>query len=448
MESATDAEERRALAARALARSRADATEAIVTSTQRALTRFTHEFIHQNVDVDDVSIRVRAIVDGRTGVASTNVLDDVSIGECVARAADIAAFAPRETMAPNLAVRADLPAAPASAYVDATAASSAQARAAVAGTIFGYAQRNGQWCSGYVTTSSHGVTIQTSTGADASFDTTECGVNVKMTGTDSTGFAEQYGNDARTLDGDAAGARASRKASDSSNPIGVEPGEWTVILEPPAFGELVHFLGSHFSAQSFDEGSSFLSGRLGTPVMGPNVTIRDDYAHPLHPDAPFDWEASPRRAVTLVDGGVARSVVTDRKWSQKLGLTNTGHALPAPNASGPYPSDLVIEPGTRSLDDLIASTKRGLLVTRLWYVRIVDQRKTILTGMTRDGTFLIEDGKITRGVRNLRFNQSLVDALNACEFSNRQERTGGYSYALVAPAVKFDRFMFASTTDY
>jgi predicted Zn-dependent protease len=208
------------------------------------------------------------------------------------------------------------------------------------------------------------------------------------------------------------------------------------------------FLSSHFSAQSYDEGSSFVSGRLGERVMGTGVTIRDDYAHPLHPDAPFDWEGAPKERVALIENGIARTVVTDSAWARKLDRPNTGHGLPAPNAHGPYPTDLVVDPGTSSLDELIGGTKRGLLVTRLWYTRIVDQRKTILTGMTRDGTFLIEDGKLTRGVRNLRFNQSLVEALETCAFSNDQQRTGGYSYSLVTPAVKFDRFTFASTTDY
>jgi PmbA protein len=442
-----DADARRALAARILERSRADATEAIVTSDHRSLTRFTHEFIHQNVDIENVAIRVRAIVDGRTGVASTNAISDDALDAVVKRALEIAAFAPRSSEPPVLAGRAGVTP-PDAAYVEATANATPADRARVAAAIFEQATSNGCWCSGYVTTSTGGVTIATTAGADASFDGTECGANVKMTAGDSTGFAERYATDARVLDGDALGARAASKARASADPVSVEPGEWTVILEPPAFGELVMFLGSHFSAQSYDEGSSFVSGRLGERVMGAGVTIRDDYAHPLHPDAPFDWEGAPKERVALIEGGVARTVVTDNAWARKLGRPNTGHGLPAPNAQGPYPLDLVVEPGTDSLDDLIASTKRGLLVTRLWYVRIVDQRKTILTGMTRDGTFLIENGQIAGGVRNLRFNQSLVDALGACTFSNDQQRTGGYSYALVAPAVKFDRFNFASTTDY
>jgi PmbA protein len=442
-----DADARRALATRVLDRSRADATEVIVWSEHRALTRFTHEFIHQNVDVANVAIRIRAVVDGRTGVTSTNALDDASIAAAVDRAAEIAAFAPRELEPPQLAAHATYTTPP-GAYVDATAQATPEERARVAAAIFEQAAAHDCWSSGYVTTADGGLTIVTTAGAVASFERTDCGANVKMTAGDSTGFAERYAADVRALDGTALGARAAQKARASADPVSVEPGDWTVILEPPAFGELAAFLAPHFSAQSYNEGSSFISERLGEAVMGANVTISDDYAHPLHPDAPFDYEGTPKERLTLIAGGVAQNIVTDRAWARKLHRPNTGHGLPAPNAAGPDTRALVIAPGTASVDELIAGTERGLLVTRLWYVRSVDQRRTILTGMTRDGTFLIENGVITRGVRNLRFNQSLVDALGTCGFSNDQQRTGGYSYALVAPAVKFDHFTFASTTDY
>jgi PmbA protein len=442
-----DAEARSALAARVLAHSRADATEVIVTTNHRALTRFTHEFIHQNVDVADVNVRVRAVVDGRTGVAETNRTDDEAIAQAIERAAQIASFVPRDAEAPPLAGPLDV-AAPGGAYDAATAAADPEMRAGVAARIFAQAEAHGCWSSGYVTTSTSGVTIATTAGANASFDATDAAVNVKMTAGDSTGFAERYGSDARVLDGDAVGERAARKARTSEHPVAVDPGEWTVILEPAAFGELLNFLGSHFSAQSVDEGSSFLTDRLGERVMGENVTIRDDYAHPLHPDMPFDWEGSPKTRPVLVDAGIARGVVLDRRWAQKRGEPNTGHGLPSPNSYGPYPVNLVVDAGTTPLEELIASTERGLLITRLWYTRIVDQRQTILTGMTRDGTFLIEGGTVGRGVHNLRFNQSLVDALGACVLGNTQARTGGYSYACVVPPVKFKRFRFASTTDY
>jgi predicted Zn-dependent protease len=442
-----DAERRSALAQRILARSTADATEVIVTANRRALTRFTHEFIHQNVDIDEVSVRVRAVVDARTGVAETNRTDDEAISAAVERALQIASFAPHDPDAPALAGPASART-PDGAFVDATAHAGADLRANVAARVFAQAQSHGCWSSGYVTTATNGVTIATTAGAGLSFDGTDAAINVKMTAGDSTGFAERYSSDAQVLDGDALGERAARKAQTSANPVAVDPGEWTVILEPPAFGELLQFLSGHFSAQSEHEGSSFLAGRLGETVMGENVTIRDDYDHPLHADMPFDWEGTPKTRLPLIEHGVARNVVTDRRWSQHLGIANTGHGLPAPNGTGPYPLNLVVDAGTAPLDELIASTKRGLLITRLWYTRIVDQRKVILTGMTRDGTFLIENGTVGRGVHNLRFNQSLIDALGACVLGDTQARTGGYSYACIAPPVKFERFTFASTTDY
>jgi len=440
-------EERLALAERVLARSHAGGTEVTIVANNQALTRFTHESVSQNVDEGDVSVRVRAIVDGRSGVAATNVLDDAALDAVVARAAEIAGFAPRESIPPSLAGPATV-ASPAGAFVDATAPASPGRRAEIASAVFERARDNQLWSSGYVTTSSGSITIATSNGARMAFDGTDAGVNVKMNGSDATGFAERYSNDIGVLDGAAIGARAARKAVASREPVAVDPGEWTVILEPPAIGELLRFLTSHFSAETYSDGSSFITGKLRTSVLGENVTIFDDYAHRLNPGMPFDFEGVPTQRLALVKSGVAENIVTDSTWAKRLDVPNTGHALPAPNASGPQSNATVVEAGVKPIEQLIAETKRGLLITRLWYVRNVDQRAAILTGMTRDGTFLIEDGKLTRGIRNMRFNESIVAALRACEFASVQERTGGYSYSLVTPAVKFDRFRFASTSPY
>jgi predicted Zn-dependent protease len=312
-----DAEQRSALAQRILAHAHADATEVIVTANRRALTRFTHEFIHQNVDIDEVGVRVRVVVDSRTGVAETNRTDDAAITSTLERAMHIAAFAPRDPDAPALA-GAGAAFTPAGAFVDATVTAGADLRADVAARVFAQAQSHDCWSSGYVTTASSGVTIATTGGANASFDGTDAAINVKMNAGNSTGFAERYSSDAAVLDGDAIGARAAQKARASADPVAVDPGDWTVILEPAAFGELLHFLGAHFSAQAEHEGSSFLAGRLGETVLGENVTIRDDYAHPLHPDMAFDWEGTPKTRLPIIEHGVARNVVTDRRWSAKL----------------------------------------------------------------------------------------------------------------------------------
>jgi predicted Zn-dependent protease len=329
-----------------------------------------------------------------------------------------------------------------------TANASPELRAQMCDAIFKSAEDNGYWCAGFATTSTSGVTILNSSGANASFDGTDSGINVKMNARDSTGFAEGYDNDVTRLDAHAIGATSAEKAKASANPRGVEPGDWTVILEPAAFGELFAYLTHHFSAQSYDEGSSFLSDGLDKTYLGENVTIGDDYAHPLNPGMPFDYEGHPTQRLPLIENGVAKNIVTDSYWANKLRRENTGHALPAPNAYGPQAGHIVVSPGSKPLAELISETKRGLLITRFWYIRTVDQKKAIVTGMTRDGTFLIENGRIMGGVRNMRFNQSIIEALRQCEFANALHRTGGYSYSIVVPAAKLEGFRFSSGTEF
>lgn len=442
-----DSGQREALARRVLGMSTADQTEVLVFSGNDELTRFTRNMVHQNVAVADVSVRVRAIVGKQTGVATTNVLDEDALRETVARAIEMAKLSPEDPQLQPLPA-GGVAAAPEGAYVQDTAKATPEQRAQMCDAIFKTAEQRDYWCAGYVTTASSGITIVNSNGANASFDGTDCGINVKMNAQDSTGFAEGYDNDVTRLDAHAIGATSARKAYDSAKPRSVEPGEWTVILEPAAFGELLAYLVDHFSAQSFDEGSSFISDGLERPYLGQNVTISDDYAHPLNPGMPFDYEGQPTQRLPLIENGVAKNIVTDSYWAHKLNRPNTGHALPGPNAYGPQASHVVVSPGSKPLTELIAETKRGLLITRFWYIRTVDQKKAIVTGMTRDGTFLIENGEITGGVRNMRFNQSIIEALRACEFANALHRTGGYSYSLVVPAAKIDGFTFSSGTEF
>ena len=419
----------------------------MVTSSKSELTRFTRNAVHQNVAESDISVRVRAIVGKRTGVVETNVLDDGELKSAVQRAIEIAKLSPEDPELPPLTTGGKTET-PAGSYVDQTAHATPEQRAAMADAIFKTAESRGYWCAGFVTTSASGITIVNSSGACASFDGTEAGVNVKMNASDSTGFAEGYDNDVLRIDAHAVGETSARKTSDSAKPRTVEPGPWTVILEPAAFGELFIYLSDHFSAQSFDEGSSFLSDGLGKQYLGDNVTVTDDYAHPLNPGQPFDYEGQPTQRLALIEGGVARNIVTDSYWAHKLGRANTGHALPAPNAAGPQALHLVVGPGRKPVNELIAETKRGLLISRFWYIRTVDQKKAIVTGMTRDGTFLIENGEIVGGVHNMRFNQSIIEALKQSEFSNALHRTGGYAYSLVAPAAKIENFTFSSGTNF
>ncbi|MBV8726409.1 MAG: TldD/PmbA family protein, partial [Candidatus Eremiobacteraeota bacterium] len=381
------------------------------------------------------------------GVAQTNVLNDEALHAAVRRAIALAKLAPPDPAQPALPERATYGSSD-GAFAPSTASATANQRAQLCDAIFRSARAHDFWCAGFARTMEGGVSIVNSRGARASFDGTDAAINIKMNAPDSSGYAEAYTPDVLTLDAAALAERSAQKAAAARAPRAVRAGEWTVILEPPAFGEFLNCISRHFSAQAYDEGSSFLCDALDRKCAGSNVTIWDDYAHPRAPGMPFDFEGAPTQRIALIKDGVAAAYVTDSYWAAKLSKSNTGHALPAPNTFGPLPRHTVIEGGTKSLDQLIAETKRGLLVTRFWYLRPVDERRTIITGMTRDGTFMIEDGKVTHGVRNLRFNQSVLAALAECEFSKEQSRTASYHYSTVVPAVKIERFNFTSETDF
>jgi PmbA protein len=445
--STMQAAQREALAKRILAFSNADRTEVLISAGDAALTRFTHEVSNQNLAVENVDVSVRAVIDNRTGVAQTNRLDDDSLRAAVARALEMAKLSPPDPLTP------DLPGPSKSAPVDgaydaATAVAGANVRAAMCAPVFAAAESAGCWSAGYASTSTSGLTVANTSGGLASFDGTDAALNVKMTASDSTGFAEGYASAAGSIDAAAVARTASEKARGTANPSAVAPGEWTVVLEPAAFGEILIYLADHFSAQSFDDGSSFCSDGLDRSYFSERFTLRDDYAHPLAPGMPFDFEGQPTQRLSLVENGVVKSILTDSYYAKKLDRANTGHALPAPNAYGPQARNLVVAGGSKSTQELIAQTKRGLLISRFWYIRTVDRKRAIVTGMTRDGTFAIEDGRIARGVRNMRFNVGIVDLLGRCEFSSEQRRTGSYHYSMVVPTAKFERFAFTSVTDF
>jgi predicted Zn-dependent protease len=216
-------------------------------------------------------------------------------------------------------------------------------------------------------------------------------------------------------------------------------------LEPAAVADLLQEMAwISFGALLVQEGRSFLAGRLGERVMGENVTLRDDPYHPLHRSAPFDSEGIPTQPVTIIEKGFAKSPVYDRRTAAKEGRESTGHALPIPNTLGPVARNLVLEGGGETLDSLIAGVDRGLLVTRVWYTNVVDPGTVTITGMTRDGLFAIENGRVTHAVRNFRFNQSVVQLLGQVEAMSVPERVGG----VVCPAVRAAGFHMSSLTEF
>jgi predicted Zn-dependent protease len=188
---------------------------------------------------------------------------------------------------------------------------------------------------------------------------------------------------------------------------------------------------------------------VGQKLFGSNIEIRDDAFHPSHLGTPFDGEGVPRQRVSLVEHGVARNLVYARQTARKLGKEPTGHGFPLPNEYGEAPLNIVMEGGRHSIDEMVRSTERGLLITRLWYIREVDPYQKLVTGMTRDGTFWIEDGEVKGGVRNLRFNQSLIAMLSEVEMMTPPERAAGEeSFEMVVPGMKVRDFNFSSVTKF
>jgi predicted Zn-dependent protease len=266
---------------------------------------------------------------------------------------------------------------------------------------------------------------------------------------DSSGWAKASAVSRESFDPLALARSAAEKARLSHDPQEIAPGRYTVILEPAAVLDLVGQIFGDFSATAVADSRSFLTDRLGKKLFGDNIQILDDVAHPLQAGVPFDGEGVGRRKLTLVEAGVPRDLAYARSSAQRAGVEPTGHGFPLPNEVGEAPLNIVIAGGSTSLDEMIASTDRGVLVTRLWYIREVDPYEKIMTGMTRDGTFLIENGRVTRGLRNFRFNQGIIELLNNVEALSPSVRASGEeAFDMVVPAMKVRGFNFTEVTRF
>ena len=403
----------RRIAQTVLAASRADQTEVEVFANDSALTRFANNYIHQNVEQSDVDVRVRAVIGQKIGVASTNEVSDDALARVAARAYELARHQRenedfRSLPRPQPVPRAD-------AFVERTARCGPEERAAVVGQICDASARAALTAAGAYHTTAQEFAVANSLGVWAYHRQTQADINtVVMSGT-SSGYAARASKDAADIDGEAVAQEAVDVALRGVNPRAVEPGEYEVLLSPYAAVDLLDFFSYlSFSALPFIEKRSFMSGRIGEKVMGGNISIWDDGLSPDTIAEPFDYEGVPKQRVDLIDHGVARGVVWDSYLAGKQGggARSTGHALPAGVTFGPIPMNMFMATGDATPDDMVRSIKRGLLVTRFWYTRTVHPLNVVVTGMTRDGTFLVEGGKVVGPVRNMRFTQGYVEALN------------------------------------
>ena len=413
------------------------------------LTRFASSHIHQNTWREDVEFRVMAVVDGnRVGVAATHSLEAADVRRAAEDAVEIARNTPGDPEFAGLAPPATIEAG--ARFDEQTATATPDERAHAVATALGEFPE-GMEGAGYVETVADEVLVASTTGARAFGSTSRAGISVLAMAADSSGYAERLERRFADLDPRALAERAVGKAERSRYPQAIEPAAYTVILEPAATSTIMQFLGYlGLGAKPFLEGRSFMSGKLGEKLVSELVTIVDDPTASDSLGLPFDFEGTPARRVALIDKGVAAGVVWDRKTAKKGGTESTGQALPAPNPYGPIPMNLRMEPGSSPIEEMVASTERGLLVTRFHYSNVVNEKETLLTGMTRDGTFLIEDGRLVRGVKNLRYTQNALEALSNVEaVGDRTEiSTELFFGGSRAPALKIRDFKFSSTTTH
>jgi predicted Zn-dependent protease len=273
--------------------------------------------------------------------------------------------------------------------------------------------------------------------------------SITATAASSSGWAKASSCYHGDLDPVQLAAAASKKASSSHAPAELAPGRYTVVLEPAAVLDLAGQMFADFSATAIRDGRSFLADRVDKKVFGENITVRDDVWHRGQAGPPFDGEGIPRTHLTLVENGIVREIPYSRQAAALAGVQPTGHGFPLPNELGEAPTNIVIEGGGTSVDEMVQSTPRGILVTRFWYIREVDPYEKIFTGMTRDGTFLIENGRVTAGVRNFRFNESLIEMLSNVEALSPTARTSGEeTFDMVVPAMKVRDFNFTEVTRF
>jgi PmbA protein len=435
------------LVARVLKFSDADEIEVEIGSTSDALTRFANNTIHQNVAEQSLSISIRTVVDGRTARATTNKTDDESLRRTVATAVRLAHNQPKNPdLLPMLRSQKYQKVA---RHFAATAEATPQDRARAVTRVCKMADKTEQTAAGIFATTSTQSILANSRGLFTRYEQTRAEFSVTILEDDSSGWAKANSPDVRKIDPDALAESASRKAATSRKPRELAPGHYTVILEPPAVLDLVGFLFYDFAGTAIRDKRSCFTGRIGKKILGDNITLWDDVYHPLQTGTPHDGEGVPRQKVLLVDRGVPKNLVYSRASAKKMKAKPTGHGFSLPNDYGEAPMNLVFSGGNKSVDEMVRSTERGVLVTRLWYIREVDPYEKVLTGMTRDGTFLVENGRVAGGVRNFRFNQSILEMLSNVEMLGPAVRASGEeSFDMVVPPMKVRNFHFSEVTKF
>ena len=452
--------------------STADEVECIFYGGRSALTRFAINVIHQNMAEENYGVSVRTVFGGRTARAATNNFDDESLSNVVRASEKLAKVQEPDADLLPMEVAGEgpirlrpgqvraTPASPSRHFAE-TAALTPEQRADSVGQMVSVARKHKLTAAGIFSSSDSVEGIFNSGGLSQWHAQTAAEISITMLADDSSGWQKANSPNIANLHAVSLAETAAEKALNSAVPREIAPGKYTVILEPAAVLDTVGFGFYDFGGLAILDQRSFLNNRIGRQLFGENINIWDDVTHPQQSGAPFDGEGVSRQKLKLVENGVVKQLVYARGTAARMKKSEhasnvgpieaTGHGFPVPNEMGEAPMNIVFEPPSdpKTVAQMVESTERGILVTRLWYIREVDPYEKILTGMTRDGTFLIENGKVVCGLRNFRFNQSLIEMLaNVEQMSTPVRASGEESFDMVVPAMKVREFNFTEVTKF
>jgi predicted Zn-dependent protease len=437
-------QEAKALLTKVLSFSKADECEVNLNGSDGGNIRYARNAVSTSGATTRTTLVVSSAFGKKLGVATINEFDDASLEKVVRRSEDLARLAPENPeYMPFLGPQQY--SAPSKEFVEATAAITPKERADAVEASLKIAKDSKQTAAGFLENSNNYGAMMNSHGLFAYNISTSVAFNVTLRTTDGkgSGYASKGYNDVRQLDVKKATSIAVQKAGGSAEAKAIEPGKYTVILEPAAVSVLLENVLFAMDGRLADEGRSFLSKpggqtKLGEKLMDEKVTIYSDPHNPLLPTASWNGDGRPQEKMTWIEKGVIKNFYYSRYWAAKKGVK----AVPGPDA-------MIMEGGTATLDELIKSTEKGILVTRLWYIRTVDPQTILLTGLTRDGTFYIENGKIQFPVKNFRFNESPVIMLNNIEAMGIPERcvSGESTAHYLLPPLKVRDFTFTSLSD-
>jgi predicted Zn-dependent protease len=420
----------------------ADQASVQVSETDAAYSRFARNYVIENLASVATTVSVTYVKDKRQGSSTTGDLSREGLRSVIARAADVARRVPPNPefvslATPGAAGRSE------HSFFPATAGATPLQRVAKLETVFERMERSSLGSAGFTTTQAQRVAIANTLGVEAAWEGTYAGIEIKAIAERTSGYADFWTRDFAALDAAERSELAASKATVSDAPRDLAPGTYSVILEPPALVDCINNLYYGFSIDAIRESQdSWLIDRTGKPVFSPNLTIVDDWSYPQVANQPFASDGAPTRRVVLVEKGVPKGFVSSTYLANKFKVENTGH--------DGYPTNAIVMPGSKSRERLIAETERGILVSRTWYSRTVDPRQCTITGLTRDGVYLIENGKLTATLKNFRFFTSMLKALADVEFADTLYRSESSDapQTLLVPAAKIAKFTFSAQASF